>query len=91
MTDFLTVVLMLPEDTEQRKQITQALGFGSEFHGARVTAMALGDEISVVERLEDELSNDTVGRIRAEVESMPLPDWMNEPEVANADQSEPFL
>lgn len=77
MADFLTVVLKLPEDREQRKQITQALSFGSEFHGARVTAMALGDEMSLVEALEEELPNSTVDRVRAEVEARPLPDWMN--------------
>lgn len=40
MSDFLTVVIQLPDDKESRKMITAALQVGSDFHGGCVTAMS---------------------------------------------------
>jgi hypothetical protein len=49
----ITVVLHMPDNIEDRKRVTEALGVGEKFHGALVTGMSLEDEISVVEFVED--------------------------------------
>lgn len=52
-TNVLTVVLQLPADPEQRKTVATALALGADFHGAKVVAASLEDEISVNEFLEE--------------------------------------
>ncbi|CAM5557570.1 hypothetical protein [Eoetvoesiella caeni] len=56
--DVLTVVLRLPQDPEQRKAVTAALAIGREFHGAQVTAASMEDEISVMDFIEEALSEE---------------------------------
>jgi len=51
-TDYMTVVFRMPNDVAQRKAFSAALQFGEEFHGARITAMALEDESTVLELIE---------------------------------------
>lgn len=51
-TDYMTVVFRMPNDVAQRKTFSAALQFGEEFHGARITAMALEDESTVLELIE---------------------------------------
>lgn len=47
--DVFTVVMQLPADPEQRKAVTQALSIGGDFHGAKITAASMEDEISTLE------------------------------------------
>lgn len=51
MAEFLTVVIQLPEGKESRKQIASALQLDGNFHGGRVTAMSLEDELTLNEQL----------------------------------------
>lgn len=64
---FLTVVIKLPDDQDQRKAITNALQMGKEFHGGVITALSQEDEISIVEILEEKLDVDEVNAIRSSV------------------------
>lgn len=51
---YMTVVLELPNDPESRKPVLDALPLGGYFKGARVTAMAMGDTISELEKVEED-------------------------------------
>lgn len=51
-TDYMTVVFRMPNDATQRKTFGTALQLGGEFHGAQITAMALEDESTVLELIE---------------------------------------
>lgn len=64
---FLTVVIKLPDDQDQRKEITNALQMGKEFHGSVITALSQEDEISIMELLEEKLDVDEVNAIRSSV------------------------
>jgi hypothetical protein len=64
--DYLTVVIQLPDDPEQRKAVTAVLPLSGNFHGGRITAMSLEDEISVNELLEEKLDSDDVDEARAQ-------------------------
>lgn len=64
--DYLTVVIQLPDDPEQRKAVTAALPLSGNFHGGRITAMSLEDEITVNEILEEKLDSDEVDEARAQ-------------------------
>ncbi|UTO21244.1 hypothetical protein NGC85_17275 (plasmid) [Acinetobacter sp. Z1] len=64
---FLTVVLQLPDDKNQRNAITDILGIGKELNGAVITALSQEDEISINELLEETLDFDEVNAIRAKV------------------------
>lgn len=72
MVDCITVVIELPQDKGQRKQIVDALRIGGEFHGGRVTAMSFEDEMTVLELLEEleEVDGDTVQDIREKVKAL---------------------
>lgn len=50
--DYMTVVFRMPNDAAQRKAFSAALQLGEEFHGASITAMALEDESTVLELIE---------------------------------------
>lgn len=56
--DVLTVVLQLPSDPELRKAVTQALALGGEFHGAKITAASMEDEMSTLEFVEEALEEE---------------------------------
>jgi hypothetical protein len=62
--DYLTVVIQLPDEPEQRKTVTAALPLFGNFHGGRITAMSLEDEITVNELLEQKLDSDDVEEAR---------------------------
>jgi len=72
MVDCITVVIELPEDKGQRKQITDALRLDGEFHGGRVTAMSFEDEMTTLELLEEleEVDSDSVQEIREKVKAL---------------------
>lgn len=50
--DYMTVVFRMPSDAAQRKAFSAALQLGEGFHGARITAMSLEDESTVLELIE---------------------------------------
>lgn len=56
--DVFTVVMQLPADPEQRKAVTQALSIGGDFHGAKITAASMEDEISTLEFIETALEEE---------------------------------
>lgn len=64
--DVLTVVLQLPSDPELRKAVTQALALGSDFHGAKVTAASMEDEISTLEFVEEALEDEGLHHVLQE-------------------------
>lgn len=68
--DYLTVVILLPDDPEQRKAVMSALPFSGNFHGGRITAMSLEDEITVNELLEEMLDGDDVDEARAQAKAL---------------------
>jgi len=68
--DYLTVVIQLPDDPEQRKVVTAALPLSGNFHGGRITAMSLEDEITVNEILEEKLDSDEVDDARAQAKAI---------------------
>lgn len=52
---YMTVVIQMPDNQEQRGKIIDAVGLGKTFHGGVVTAASSEDEISKVEKYEAEL------------------------------------
>ena len=68
--DYLTVVIQLPDDPEQRKAVTAALPLSGNFHGGCITAMSLEDEITVNEILENKLHSDEVQQARAQAKAV---------------------
>jgi hypothetical protein len=50
--EYVTVVIRLPQDKENRAKIADALRFGNSFHGGEVTAIAIGDEMTVLDLIE---------------------------------------
>lgn len=68
--DYLTVVIQLPGDPEQRKAVTAALPLSGNFHGGRITAMSLEDEITVNEFLEERLDCDDVEEARSQAKAL---------------------
>ncbi|CAE6820776.1 hypothetical protein R70006_06186 [Paraburkholderia domus] len=68
--DYLTVVIQLPDDPEQRKAVTTALPMAGNFHGGRITAMSLEDEITVNELLEEKLDAFEVDVARAQAKEL---------------------
>ncbi len=68
--DYLTVVIQLPDDPAQRKEVTAALPLSGNFHGGRITAMSLEDEITVNELLEEKLDSDEVDEARAQAKAL---------------------
>ncbi|MFM0610254.1 hypothetical protein PQR05_37825 [Paraburkholderia sediminicola] len=68
--DYLTVVIQLPDDPQQRKAVTSALPLSGNFHGGRITAMSLEDEITVNELLEEKLDGDEVDEARVEAKAL---------------------
>ncbi len=69
-TDYLPVVIQLPDDPVQRKAVTAALPLNGDFHGGRITAMSLEDEITVNDFLESKLDNDAVDDARREARAL---------------------
>ena len=53
MSNFITVVIQLPEDEQSRKRISNELMLGGEFHGGKVTAFSADDEITLMEMIEE--------------------------------------
>lgn len=51
-SDYLTVVIRMPKDAENRKKISSELRLGEQFHGGQITAMSLEDEMTVLELIE---------------------------------------
>lgn len=49
---YMTVVIKMPEDREQRNRICDELSIGKQFHGGEVTAASAEDEMGRVERFE---------------------------------------
>ncbi|WP_420213395.1 hypothetical protein ACN8ZM_39950 (plasmid) [Burkholderia aenigmatica] len=68
--DYLTVVIQLPDDPEQRGAVTAALPVSGNFHGGRITALSLEDEITVNELLEEMLDGDEVDEARAKAKAI---------------------
>jgi hypothetical protein len=69
-SEYLTVVIRLPEDRQQRETIAQTLRVGESFHGGRITAMSLEDEITVIELLEAKLPASEVDEARAQAKRL---------------------
>lgn len=67
---FMTVVIQLPEDADQRNQITENLGLDKVFHGGVVTAVSLEDEITVNELMEEQFSLKEVNSIRERAKAL---------------------
>lgn len=68
--EYLTVVIQLSDDPERRNKITSALPLSGNFHGGRITAMSLEDEITVNELSEDMLGCDDVDEARAQPKAL---------------------
>lgn len=64
---FLTVVIQLPHDQEQCKEITNLFGIEKDFHGGTITAMSQDDEITINELFEEELGVEKANAIRAQL------------------------
>jgi hypothetical protein len=78
---FTTYVIALPADAEARTRLLEALASTVADHRGQITAISLSDEISVCERLEEELPDWQVADIRREVEALPVPDIADQPTV----------
>ncbi|MFL9936451.1 hypothetical protein P0D88_47440 [Paraburkholderia sp. RL18-103-BIB-C] len=61
---YLTVVIELPDDQEQRNAVKKALPLFEDFHGGWVTAMYLGDAITENELFEKEAKAKVTARVR---------------------------
>ncbi|WP_225031026.1 hypothetical protein [Paraburkholderia sp. XV] len=68
--EYLTVVIQLPDDPQQRKTVTAALPLSGNFHGGRITAMSLEDEITVNELLEEMLDGEQVDEAREKAKAV---------------------
>lgn len=64
---FLTVVIQLPDDQQQRVTIVQSLPLFGPYHGGEITGMYAGDAISENEILEGYISAREVKSIRLAV------------------------
>lgn len=53
MSEFMTVVIRLPPDSNNRKTIQKKLFVGNSFHGGVVTGISADDEITVIEIMEE--------------------------------------
>jgi hypothetical protein len=51
-TDYLTVVIRMPKDAEDRKRLSATLQLGGKFCGGQITGMSLEDEMTVLECIE---------------------------------------
>ena len=70
MADYLTVVIRLPDDLQQRERITSELRIGDTFHGGRVTGLSLEDEMTLAEMLGAELGDLRVDEARERVKAL---------------------
>ncbi|WP_017461359.1 hypothetical protein [Dyella ginsengisoli] len=52
-TQYMTIVLALPQDSAQRAKVVQKFGIDNQVDGARVTAVSIGDCITELERREE--------------------------------------
>ncbi|MCA8197275.1 hypothetical protein [Burkholderia vietnamiensis] len=68
--DYMTVVIQLPDDAEKREALTGLFKCSEEFHGGRITAMSLEDEITVNELLEAKLDSDDVDEAREQAKEI---------------------
>lgn len=68
--DYMTVVIQLPDDAEKRETLTRLFKCSEEFHGGRITAMSLEDEITVNELLEAKLDSDDVDEARTQAKAI---------------------
>ncbi|KWN05889.1 hypothetical protein WT83_27795 [Burkholderia territorii] len=68
--DYMTIVIELPDDPTQRKAISTELPLSGTFHGGRITAVSLEDEITVNEMLEEMLDSSEVDDARARAKSI---------------------
>lgn len=68
--DYMTVVIQLPDDPEQRKAVMSALPLSGNFQGGRITAISLEDEITVNELLEEMLDGGDVDEARAQAKAL---------------------
>lgn len=62
--NYMTVVIQLPDDPQQRETIARTLPLAGTFHGGQITALSLEDEITVNELLEELLDSDDVDDAR---------------------------
>lgn len=70
MSDYITIVLRLPEDKKQRAEISKALPIGGNFNGAKVTAMSLEDESTLLDVLTQDIPDYVVGEARQKVKQL---------------------
>ena len=66
--DYITLVMRLPTDPEQRREVISKLPMGGEFHGAQITAMSMEDEMTLLECItnDDDFPSEIEDRSREE-------------------------